>query len=275
MTERELPPATRTVDAVPVEARPFQGRRAGAVTRTLANAVDFGIDVAVLVAGYVTWCAVRFLINPTGFTFPAPQFIVILACGAVVLIIYFTVSWATTGRTYGNHLLGLRVVNFRGERMRWSGAVVRNVLHRAAHRPLLGADQPVQPVVAGHRAAYLGDLRLDDATAGAGSPDGGAGRLAGAASAARSRAGRRSLTSYAEAPAERTGGGLSIDEESYFAERTMTGALVTPMASPPDRRARCPAGRPPREPTYRAHGRLARRVPVDALDAARVGIVQM
>lgn len=125
MTERELPPATRTVDAVPVEARPFQGRRAGAVTRTLANAVDFGIDVGVLVAGYVTWCAVRFLINPTGFTFPAPQFIVILACGAVVLIIYFTVSWATTGRTYGNHLLGLRVVNFRGERMRWSGAVVR------------------------------------------------------------------------------------------------------------------------------------------------------
>ena len=201
MTERDLPPVTHMVDAVPVEARPFQGRRAGAVTRTLANSVDFGIDVAVLVAGYVTWCAVRFLINPTGFTFPAPQFIVILACGAVVLIVYFTVSWATTGRTYGNHLLGLRVVNFRGERMRWSGAVrTSNVLHPAAHRPLLGADQPVQPVVAGHRAPNLGDLRLDDATAGAGSPDGGAGRLAGAASAARSRPGRRSLTPYAERP---------------------------------------------------------------------------
>jgi uncharacterized RDD family membrane protein YckC len=113
------------VDAVPWEARPFQGRRAGIVTRTAANVVDFAVMVGVLACGYAAWCAVRFLINPARFTFPAPTFLVVLLCGGCVLFAYFTVSWATTGRTYGNHLLGLRVVNFRGERMRWAGSVVR------------------------------------------------------------------------------------------------------------------------------------------------------
>jgi len=43
------------------------------------------------------------------------------------LCLYFTASWATVGRTYGDHLLGLRVLNFRGERLRWTGAFVRAV----------------------------------------------------------------------------------------------------------------------------------------------------
>ena len=47
-------------------------------------------------------------------------------CGAVVLFVYFVESWATTGRTYGDHLLGLRVVNWRGGQLRWSGAIVRS-----------------------------------------------------------------------------------------------------------------------------------------------------
>jgi uncharacterized RDD family membrane protein YckC len=113
------------VDAVPWEARPFQGQRAGIVTRTVANVVDFAMVVGVLAGGYAAWCAIRFLVNPTRFTFPAPSFLVLLVCYALVLFVYLTVAWATTGRTYGDHLLGLRVVNFRGERMRWPGAVVR------------------------------------------------------------------------------------------------------------------------------------------------------
>jgi uncharacterized RDD family membrane protein YckC len=113
------------VEAVPWEARPFQGQRAGIVTRTVANVVDFAVVVGALAAVYAGWCAVTFLINPTRFTFPAPSFLLLLVCYAVALFGYLTVSWATTGRTYGDHLLGLRVVNFRGERMRWPGAVVR------------------------------------------------------------------------------------------------------------------------------------------------------
>jgi len=118
-------PAPHTVDAVPWEARPFQGQRAGIVTRTAANVVDFAVAVGALAAGYATWCAVTFLVNPAKFSFPRLSFLVALVCCGTFLFAYMTVSWATTGRTYGDHLLGLRVVNFRGERLRWAGAVVR------------------------------------------------------------------------------------------------------------------------------------------------------
>jgi hypothetical protein len=50
----------------------------------------------------------------------------VLATGAV-LVGYFTVSWATSGRTLGDKIMGLRVVNFRGERLRWVGSFLRAV----------------------------------------------------------------------------------------------------------------------------------------------------
>jgi uncharacterized RDD family membrane protein YckC len=119
--------APHVVDPVPAEARLFQGQRAGVVTRTAANVVDFAVAVGVVAAGYLSWCAFLFVVDAKGFNAPQPSFLVLLFCGELVLFVYFTGAWATTGRTYGDHLLGLRVVNFRGERMRWAGAAVRAV----------------------------------------------------------------------------------------------------------------------------------------------------
>ncbi|MEP7194842.1 MAG: RDD family protein [Actinomycetota bacterium] len=113
------------VDAVPREARPFQGQRAGVVTRTAANVLDFLLVAGVLACGYAAWCAVTFLVNPARFSFPTVSFFVLLVCAGVVLFTYFTVSWASTGRTFGDHQLGLRVVNPRGDPLRWPGAVIR------------------------------------------------------------------------------------------------------------------------------------------------------
>jgi uncharacterized RDD family membrane protein YckC len=113
------------VDAVPHEARPFQGQRAGVVTRTAANVLDFLLAAGVVAGAYAAWCAVTFLINPTKFSFPTVSFLLLLICTGAVLFTYFTVSWATTGRTFGDHQLGLRVVNPRGEQLRWPGAVIR------------------------------------------------------------------------------------------------------------------------------------------------------
>jgi len=124
-SSRDHDPALHAVDAVPKEARAFQGQRAGIVTRTAANVIDSAVAVGVLTGGYAAWCAILFLVDPARFRFPAPSFLALLICAGVVMFIYFTTSWATSGRTYGNHLLGLRVVNFRGERLRWPGAVVR------------------------------------------------------------------------------------------------------------------------------------------------------
>jgi uncharacterized RDD family membrane protein YckC len=113
------------VDAIPHEARSFQGQRAGVVTRTAANVLDFLLAAGVVAGGYAAWCAVTFLLNPTKFSFPTVSFFVLLLCTGGVLFTYFTVSWATTGRTFGDHQLGLRVVNFRGDRLRWAGSVIR------------------------------------------------------------------------------------------------------------------------------------------------------
>ena len=45
-------PVHHDVDPVPREARGIQGQRAGIVTRTAANTVDFAVVLCVLVAGY-------------------------------------------------------------------------------------------------------------------------------------------------------------------------------------------------------------------------------
>jgi uncharacterized membrane protein/uncharacterized RDD family membrane protein YckC len=121
-------PAHHDVDAVPREARGIQGLAAGIVTRTAANTVDFIAVVCVLTAGYAAWFAVLFLVRPAHFRPPRPSLGVVLICGGVVLFAYFTASWATIGRTYGDHLLGLRVVDSRGARLRWRGALARAAL---------------------------------------------------------------------------------------------------------------------------------------------------
>ncbi|CUR57633.1 membrane hypothetical protein [metagenome] len=129
MTEPQpdLPRAQYVVDAVPVEARPFQGQRAGAVTRTVANAIDAAIALAVIVAAYIGWSILLFLRSPPRFSFPSPSFLSLLVAWGAVLLVYFVLGWGTTGRTYGNHILGLRVVNHRGGRLSWTGALLRAV----------------------------------------------------------------------------------------------------------------------------------------------------
>lgn len=110
---------------VPPAAREFQGQRAGIVSRVLANTVDFVAVVAVMLAGYVAWAALRFLVDPATFTFPEVKWARALALGGFLLVTYFWIAWATSGRTLGNSLMGLRVVSFRGRLMRPSGALVR------------------------------------------------------------------------------------------------------------------------------------------------------
>jgi uncharacterized RDD family membrane protein YckC len=105
-----------------------QGRRAGLVTRGLANVLDLLVVVGLLAAGYAAVAALRFLLGPSTFRFPAPGVDLLLALAGVVTAVYFTVSWATAGRTYGDAILGLRVVNAGGESLGWTGAALRAAL---------------------------------------------------------------------------------------------------------------------------------------------------
>ena len=113
--------------AVPVEARPYQGHRAGVVTRLAANAVDLAVVIVLIGSVYLVIAGIDFLIDPRTFNWPSLPLWDIAVIVAVV-IPYLTLSWCTTGRTYGDVLFGLEVLNFRGGRMNVAGAFVRAVL---------------------------------------------------------------------------------------------------------------------------------------------------
>lgn len=115
------------IDTIPAEARRFQGQRAGIVTRVTANVIDVAVVIVILGVLYVAWAALLLLLREDAFTMPTPSFAVAYLLGTVILGLYFVAAWSTTGRTYGDHLLGLRVVNFEGERLHPLGALLRSV----------------------------------------------------------------------------------------------------------------------------------------------------
>jgi uncharacterized RDD family membrane protein YckC len=110
---------------LPREARTFQGNRAGFVTRLLANLVDVTLVSVTVGVLYVGWAGLLFVVSPAGFTFPSIPLGGLLGLGALVAWVSWTLSWATTGRTPGAQVMGIRVVNHKGQRMRWQGAALR------------------------------------------------------------------------------------------------------------------------------------------------------
>jgi uncharacterized RDD family membrane protein YckC len=98
------------------------------VTRSLANVADLFVVVMIVLAGYLAVAATRFLLGPASFQFPAPSPRTLLLVGLCVQALYFTVTWAVVGGTYGDRLLSLRVCDDRGARLGWGRCAVRAVL---------------------------------------------------------------------------------------------------------------------------------------------------
>lgn len=119
------PPPAGPASAIPRRARPYQGLRAGVVSRLLACVADFVVLLAGLAALYLVRAALRLLAQPTSFSWPQADTSATTVAGALLLTAYFAVGWATTGRTFGAHLLGLRVVGGRGQRLGRARALVR------------------------------------------------------------------------------------------------------------------------------------------------------
>lgn len=118
----------KPVSVLPPAAQPYQGLRAGVVTRVLANTIDFLVILAALGIVYLVACAAFLLINPTSFHFPTVSWDVVLALAAGFSLVYLTVGWAATERTYGDHVLGLRVVDNKSQRLHWSRSLLRAAL---------------------------------------------------------------------------------------------------------------------------------------------------
>ncbi|WP_432937026.1 RDD family protein [Kribbella sp. CA-253562] len=116
------------ISPVPREARPYQGRRAGLVTRAAAGAIDAVVVLALLLAGYLAVNGLLFLVDPRSFRFTEASPLPAVTTALVVLVGYLSFAWSITGRTYGCHVMGLRVVGSRGGRVRPHIAVLRAVL---------------------------------------------------------------------------------------------------------------------------------------------------
>jgi uncharacterized RDD family membrane protein YckC len=98
---------------------------AGVVTRSLAAGVDIVAVVLLTVALDLAAAGARFVWSPVDFRWPRPDagtaVVVLLAVG----VLYLTVGWAMAGRTYGDKLLGLRVLSVRRELLGWLRAFLR------------------------------------------------------------------------------------------------------------------------------------------------------
>jgi uncharacterized RDD family membrane protein YckC len=117
--------------ALPPAARALQGRRAGLISRFLADAIDLMVVLASLVAIHFTVAGIRFLIRPRAFTWPELSLVNHATLGWILLIAYLTIGWANTGRTLGKTVLGLRVVGPGGTRLALWRAFVRALLYAA------------------------------------------------------------------------------------------------------------------------------------------------
>ncbi len=125
MAER---PVVRRPDPIPPAARPLQGLRAGVVSRTIAGGIDYAIITAVVFGSYLGIVIVRFLVDPrSAGSLPTVPLAVALVYGFALMVLYLWAAFATTGRTIGDRVMGLRVVGRKGKRMRWTGAFLRAV----------------------------------------------------------------------------------------------------------------------------------------------------
>lgn len=123
--DRPAPLSGVPLSAVPLEARRYQGRPAGLVTRAAAAVVDALIVCLVVLTGYLGLNGLLFLAHPRSFAFLDTSLLLSLTAGWIVALLYLTACWWLTGRTYGCHLMGLRVVGRRGGRIRLSTAFLR------------------------------------------------------------------------------------------------------------------------------------------------------
>ena len=106
------------ISAIPREARAFQGESAGIVSRFLANTID-ALAVTVFVGGcYLGWVGLVFLLDPRAFTWPDTRWVAMVTIWLGTATLYlFLAWWLASGRSYGDHVMGLRVVGRRGHKL--------------------------------------------------------------------------------------------------------------------------------------------------------------
>jgi uncharacterized RDD family membrane protein YckC len=115
----------------------LQGRRAGIVSRILANAIDFVTIFVIYVGLLVAFAVVDFLATSGDFHMPdpSPRFHAIAI--PVVQIVYLAIGWSGWTRTVGKELMGLRVVDTKARPLTLRRGFVRSIVCTLIGEPLL------------------------------------------------------------------------------------------------------------------------------------------
>jgi uncharacterized RDD family membrane protein YckC len=113
---------------VPKEARPYQGTVAGIFTRTVANTIDGFVVGAAVIGGYIGFVAVLFVIAPRDFEAPDLSVAWFGIAYFDLLVVYFTACWWLSGRTLGDHVMGIRVITGKRRRLRFIRSFLRALL---------------------------------------------------------------------------------------------------------------------------------------------------
>jgi uncharacterized RDD family membrane protein YckC len=117
----------RSPSVFPPAAAEQQGHRAGVVSRTVTLVIDAAVVAAQGLVLYAIVVAVRLMREPRAFTWPKVTWHEAVLILGVLCVLYLTWGWTSTGRTVGDRLMGLRVVDRSGERLRFVRAFLRAV----------------------------------------------------------------------------------------------------------------------------------------------------
>jgi uncharacterized RDD family membrane protein YckC len=110
---------------VPTDARLHRRRGAGIVSRLIAAGVDLFVVICLLLSGYAGWSVLLFILQTRTFTFPRPAPALVVVAYGIVAISYLAITCWVNGRSYGQHVMGLRVTTPRGDRLHFPRALMR------------------------------------------------------------------------------------------------------------------------------------------------------
>jgi uncharacterized RDD family membrane protein YckC len=99
------------------------------VSRVAADAVDLGVVWAIGLAGLLFAGVVRYLLTGPPLRTPVLPSWLSAAVGTVIAVGYLAAGWASTGRTVGKQVAGLRVLDHTGRRLPLSRALLRAALY--------------------------------------------------------------------------------------------------------------------------------------------------
>jgi uncharacterized RDD family membrane protein YckC len=106
----------------------LQGLRAGFVSRAVASGTDVVLVLCIYVVGVVLVGIAWDLFFSDSISVAAPPHWLSEFLVWVLLVVYLTGGWCSTGRTLGKQMLGLRVVRSDGAPLRFWRALFRAVL---------------------------------------------------------------------------------------------------------------------------------------------------